>query len=90
MKQLANKSMAISLDAINNLEQIARQDAQKHWKIIKVLGNFVLNNARYLPNEELQKNPRVKITQDIQAALRGIGRRRVILSAANFSGANLE
>jgi Pentapeptide repeats (8 copies) len=98
MKELANKSMAIRLDAINDLEQIARQDAQKHWKIMKILANFVRKNAPYLPDEKLQKNPRVKIPQDIQAALTAIGRRdakkdsvwqRLDLSNIDIRGANL-
>jgi uncharacterized protein YjbI with pentapeptide repeats len=99
MKQLANKSMAIRLDAINHLEEIARENAQIHWRIMEILANFVQNNARYLPDEELQKNQTGKIPQDIQAALTAIGRRdadkdpvwqQLDLSNTDIRGANLQ
>lgn len=93
VEQLGNESITVRLGGIYSLERIAEESSEKyHWTIMEILTAFV----RETSNDD--REPDVKIPQDIQAALTVIGRRntkndleneRINLSGANLNGANL-
>ncbi|WP_375514463.1 pentapeptide repeat-containing protein [uncultured Nostoc sp.] len=98
IEQLGNKTIETSLAVINDLEQIAQNYPQYHWRIMGILTTFVRENAPYMPQEKLRSNLSTKLRVDIQAALTVIARRDVNkdpeneqldLSHTDIRGANL-
>lgn len=98
IEQLENKTIETSLAGINDLEQIAQNYPQYHWRIMDILTTFVRENAPYMPQEKITSNLSTKVSVDIQAALTVIARRDVNkdpeneqldLSHTDMRGANL-
>ncbi|MEA5553960.1 pentapeptide repeat-containing protein [Anabaena cylindrica UHCC 0172] len=99
VNRLKNNSMAISLDAINDLEHLAEVNPQYHWIIMDMLTNFVRNKAASLSPEEVTNNSAENTKQVIQAAITVIGRRdtkydpedeQIDLSYTDLRGVNLQ
>jgi Pentapeptide repeats (8 copies) len=88
-----------SLAEIYDLEQMAKDYPEHHWKIMEILTRFIRNNARNPPRGEIKSNPLPIIRTEIQLALTIIARRDgnkdpknqlVDLSNTDMSRANLQ
>ena len=98
IEELGNNTIETSLAVINDLEQIAQNNAQYHWIIMSILTTFIRENSPYMPQDKLTSNLSTKLRVDIQAALTVIARRDVNkdpeneqldLSHTDIRGANL-
>ncbi|MBH8574849.1 pentapeptide repeat-containing protein [Nostocaceae cyanobacterium CENA369] len=103
IEDLNNPKIDNRLAAIYDLELLARDYPEHHWKIMEILTNFVRNHTLSVSQEEVKSQPSITICTDIQLALTVLGRRDVRqdmeeqldlshtnLGKANLNQANLE
>jgi Pentapeptide repeats (8 copies) len=101
IKNLQHNKVKIptSLSEIYDLEQMAKDYPEHHWKIMEILARFIRNNARNPPRGEIKNNPLPIIPTDIQLAITIIATRNgnkdpknqlLDLSNTDMSRANLQ
>lgn len=98
IEDLNNPKIDNRLAAIYNLELLAHNYPEHHWKIMEILTNFVRNHTSGMNPEEAKSQASSTVCTDIQIALTVIARRnfqqdldneQLDLSHSNLGGANL-